>query len=56
VKLLPLQMAPLFKEITGRLITDTEEIAGSEAQPSLLKPVTEYILVLTGLTVALPAE
>jgi hypothetical protein len=57
VNVSPLQIEPLFTEITGPCITFTTDTAVLlEAHPWLLTPVTEYEVDWKGVTVALPEE
>jgi hypothetical protein len=53
----PLQIVPLFTEITGRVTTFTLTSAGAaEAQPKALVPNTVYVAFAEGLTTAVPEE
>jgi hypothetical protein len=57
VKLLVLQIVPLFTVIKGSGKAVTVEIAGAaERQPRELVPVTEYVVVTVGLTKLDPPE
>ena len=57
VKDCPLQIEPLFTEITGMAYTVTLAIAGAaDTHPAVLVPVTEYCVVEEGETVAEPPE
>ena len=53
----PAQMDPVFTEITGRATTVTLLTAGALLiHPAELVPVTEYEVVVVGLTIAAPEE
>ena len=56
-KVPPIQIAPLFTVITGTVLTVTVLTAVLELmQPTELVPVTEYEVVVAGVTVAVPFE
>lgn len=53
---LPEQIDPLFTVTTGRGTTVTLESAGEETQPWESVPLTVYVVLEEGITVAVPPE